>query len=121
MTDSTKKELVFLVEIEVHREPSHLDDMIRGRPLSGPIRGAITSRRSLTEEYPILAGCRDEAISIFRVLTHWRGSIESVKPLRTRGQIDDALRAARRSRERKILHVLDEELEKVEAHLDSLG
>lgn len=81
---------LWIVEIEVGSKPSHMDNLIRGRVSPGPIKGSLTSREPVCEEYPSVGQHRDEAIGFFRKSTGWRGAV-SVRLARSPSEAERCL------------------------------
>lgn len=95
------KEMVYLLSIVVDQKPSRMDDEIRGKISFKSFSGSYSSREDVTEEYPILASSRDEAIAIFRSCTGWSGRIDSVEKLNTFGKIEDSVEKSKRGNRRR--------------------
>lgn len=110
------KEAVFLLSIVVDQKSSRLDDDLRGKFNANSFSGSYTSREDITEEYPILASSREEAIVAFRACTDFRGRIESSGQMNNFGKIEDALERAKRGNRRKVQE-LESEFEKVSAYI----
>ena len=76
--EHTEKEF-WLVEFAVAHEPSHLDQLMRGKLPTGPIRGSITTRRDITESLVVTGHSRGDALSEFRKYSGM--AIASIKPV----------------------------------------
>jgi hypothetical protein len=72
----------WLIEVEVDSKPSVMNEIMRGRVPTGPIRGNLHARRVETEQCLVVAENRDEAIAKFRRVTGCGKRLDSVRPVR---------------------------------------
>lgn len=104
---------IWVVEIEVGRKPSHMDDIVRGRVPSGFVKGSVTTREPITEEYLSVGSHRDEAIAFFRKGTGWTGAV-SLRQARSRSEAASIIEVLSGGRGRRV-HYSDQSIEEIES------
>jgi hypothetical protein len=113
------EQTLWVVEIEVGRKPSHLDELVRGRQPFGVIKGGLTTREPITEEYLSVGKQRDEAIDFFRKATGWSGAV-SLRLVRSRHEAASILDTISRGRGLRLRYSDPGSIEEIETAMGKI-